>query len=204
MEDPYACGGWQDLTREVVVAPNAYGIMCPALSTRKKCNQFKCPVDCVLSEWSDFSKCTKDCEGGVQGKTRSLMTKAKNGGEACDSLTEMRSCNTGSCDRDCTLVPWTEWSPCSMACGGGHPERLEERECNTMDCVGDEICISQMDLVIMLDSSGSLRESGFDVLRDFAANVTGRYKGMYYGAAMMQVGVVLFGNGRVMPDGTIA
>jgi hypothetical protein len=224
--DPYACGGWQTLTRDVVVQPNAYGIACPPLETQKKCNQFKCPVDCVLSEWSGWAKCTKDCEGGVQGKTRSILTKAKNGGESCDSGSEMRSCNTGSCDRDCSLMPWTEWSPCSMACGGGHqerirtvtvpirgqgkcparkhPDRLEERECNTMDCVGDEVCIADMDLLILIDSSGSLKESGYEVVRDFAANLTARYKGMYYGKPMMQVGVILFGNGRVMPDGTVA
>jgi hypothetical protein len=224
--DPYACGGWQTLSRDVVVQPNAFGIACPALETQKKCNQFKCPVDCVLSEWSGWSKCTKDCEGGVQGKTRSVLTKAKNGGESCDSGSEMRSCNTGSCDRDCALVPWSEWSPCSMACGGGdqsrirsvsipirgqgkcpkatNPDRLEERECNTQDCIGDEVCVAEMDLILMVDGSGSLKEPGFEVLRDFAANVTGRYKGLYYGKEMMQVGVILFGNGMVMPDGTIA
>merc|ERR550532_1021769 len=33
-DDPYACGGWQTLTREVVVAPNSVGIKCPALETK--------------------------------------------------------------------------------------------------------------------------------------------------------------------------
>jgi hypothetical protein len=224
--DPYACGGAQTMTREVVVNPNAYGIACPALTAQKKCNQIKCPVDCVMSEWSGWSKCTKDCEGGVQGKTRSILTKAKNGGEACDSATEMQSCNTGSCDRDCSLFPWTDWSPCTMACGGGNqerirsvnvpirgggkcpktknPDRLEERECNTMDCVGDEICIASQDLILALDGSGSLKEPGYEVVREFAANLTGRYKGEMFGKAMMQVGVVLFGNGRVQLDGTVA
>jgi hypothetical protein len=223
--DPYACGGWQTLNREVVVAPNSFGIACPAMSTRKKCNQFKCPIDCVLSEWSGFSKCTKDCEGGVQGKTRSLLTKAKNGGESCDSTSESRSCNTGSCDRDCTLFPWTEWSPCTMACGGGsqerirsvnvpirgegkcpkttHADRLEERVCNSMDCVGDEICIAKQDLILAIDGSGSLKEPGFEVVRDFAVNLTGRYRAEYFGQDMMQVGALIFGNGHVLPDNTI-
>jgi hypothetical protein len=225
MQDPYACGGWQTLTREVVVSPNEYGLICPALTTQKKCNQFKCPVDCVLSEWSGWSKCTKECEGGVQQETRSILTKAKNGGEQCDSVAQERSCNTGSCDRDCTLEPWTEWSPCSMACGGGDQERirkvaipirgagrcpkaknadrLENRLCNVQDCVGDEVCIAQQDLIMAVDGSGSLKEPGFEVLRSFAANVTGRYKGEYYGKAMAQLGVLEFGNGAVEPDGTI-
>lgn len=226
MDDPYACGGWQTLTREVVVAPNEYGLKCPALTTQKKCNQFKCPVDCVLSEWSGWSKCTKECEGGVQQETRSILTKAKNGGEMCDTVAQEQSCNTGSCDRDCTLTPWTDWSPCSMACGGGMQEhvrnvvipirgggkcpkpknadRLQERPCNVQDCVGDEVCIATQDLIMAVDGSGSLKESGFDVVRSFAMNVTGRYKGEYYGKAAAQLGVLEFGNGQVMPDGTIA
>jgi hypothetical protein len=218
-EDPYACGGWQDLTREVVVSPNSFGLMCPALLMKKKCNQMKCPVDCVLSEWSGWSKCTKDCEGGVQGKTRSILTKAKNGGESCDSATEERSCNTGSCDRDCTLTDWTDWSPCTMACGGGlqehtrsvvvpirgqgkcpnkdNPDRLVERKCNTQDCIGDELCVASQDLVLAIDGSGSLKESGFDVVRSFAANLTGKYVDMYYGKKAVTLGVVQFGNGQL-------
>jgi hypothetical protein len=113
-----------------------------------------------------------------------------------------------------------------MACGGGKQERvrsvsipirgqgkcptpknrdrLEIRECNTMDCVGDEICIATQDLILAVDGSGSLKEPGFEVVRDFAANLTGRYKGEMYGKDMMQVGVALFGNGVVEADGSVA
>merc|ERR1719158_2728191 len=110
------CGGWQTLTREVIVKPNAKGVQCPALSTQRKCNQQKCPVDCQMSMWSPWSKCTKDCEGGVRGRTRSILTKTKNGGESCNTAQEEEACNTGSCDRDCTLFPWTDWGFCTMAC----------------------------------------------------------------------------------------
>jgi len=225
-DDPYACGGWQDLKREIVVAPNEFGIACPILETRKKCNQFKCPVDCVMSEWSSWSKCSKACESGVRGKTRSIITKPKNGGKQCDTVAEEEACNTGSCDRNCKLEDWTAWSPCSMACGTGmqererkvlvpirgkgvcptakNPDRLEDQKCNTQACVGDEICIAQQDLVILIDGSGSLKEEGFNTIRNFAANLTAKYRDMYYGHDSMKVGVVLFGNGEVMPDGTIA
>merc|ERR1719382_755244 len=64
--DPYKCGGLETMVRDVVVAPNEYGMECPQLERIKKCDQFKCPVDCVESEWSGWSKCSKDCEGGVQ------------------------------------------------------------------------------------------------------------------------------------------
>merc|ERR1719181_2320791 len=179
--DPYACGGLETMVRDVVVSPNEYGMVCPALARQKKCKQIKCPIDCVESEWSGWSKCTKECEGGVTVRTRSVLTKAKNGGRACDTVQEEQPCNTGSCDRDCSLDDWTEWTPCSMACGGGITEhirkvlipirgegmcptaksvdRFGEKGCNVHDCIGDEICVAQQDLVMAIDSSGSLRES---------------------------------------------
>merc|ERR1712176_542042 len=116
---------------------------CPALTRWKRCNQIKCiwlkrcviihnckltvagPVDCVLSDWSGFSSCTAEREGGVRGRTRSLMTKPENGGLACNAVEEEESCNTMSCDRDCSLASWTPWSPCSMACGGGWQNRVK-------------------------------------------------------------------------------
>merc|ERR1719412_835969 len=68
------------------------------MEREKKCKQKKCPVDCLMSAWSGWSKCTKDCESGVEAKTRSVLTKPKNGGKGCDSVQEERPCNTGSCD----------------------------------------------------------------------------------------------------------
>jgi hypothetical protein len=225
--DPYACGGLETMVRDVVVSPNEYGMICPTLNRQKKCKQIKCPVNCVESEWSGWSKCTKECESGVTVRTRSILTKAKNGGIACDTVQEETPCNTGSCDRDCDLDDWTPWAPCSMACGGGittHVRkvmipirgqgkcpkandmgvRFDEKACNTMPCIGDEICIAQQDLVMAIDGSGSLRESGFEVVRAFSANVTLKYMDMYYGKEMMKVGVVQFGNGQLetQPDGT--
>merc|ERR1719356_1268014 len=113
-----------------------------------------------------------------------------------------------------------------MACGGGTTERIRQvlipirgegtcpsrrnadryeiDECNTHECVGDEICVAHQDLVLTVDGSGSLRESGFEVVRDFAANLTTRYQSMYYGKEDMKVGLVYYGNGQLtaQPDGT--
>merc|ERR1719223_998898 len=124
--DPYKCGGSETMKRDVVVLPDANGMRCPKLEREKKCGQKKCPVDCSMSEWSGWSKCTKDCESGVETKTRSVLTKPKNGGRGCDSVQEERPCNTGSCDRDCTLSDWSQWSPCTMACSGGITERYKK------------------------------------------------------------------------------
>jgi len=96
--DPYACGGWQKLKRDIIEPANVHGVACPALVRKKKCNQFKCAVDCVMSVWSGFSKCTKECEGGVQGRNRAIVAKPRDGGSACDNVQE---------SQPCTLAPAT-------------------------------------------------------------------------------------------------
>merc|ERR1719195_2451282 len=82
--------------------------------------------------------------------------------------------------------------------------RFQKRKCNKQDCVGDEICIAKQDLVIALDASGSLKETGYDIVRGFAVNLTKRYKAKYFGAPAIKMGVSLFGNGKLIElnDGT--
>lgn len=80
-------------------------------------------------------------------------------------------------------------------------KRFREQECNVQDCVGDEICVAFQDLVIAVDGSGSVREGGFNTLRNFALDLLGKYESQYFGSQAMKVGVVEFGNGIIMPDG---
>jgi hypothetical protein len=220
------CGGIQTLKREAVVRPNTCGFKCPKFSVNRKCNQFKCPVDCLMSRWSGWSKCSKDCEGGVEERTRAILTKPKNGGKGCSAVSDGRPCNTGSCDRDCTLEDWTSWSPCSMACDNGNQyrkrtvdipirgngkcpkpkssHRLEDQSCNTHACVGDEICIARQDLVISVDGSGSVNQESWNLVVNFTGQLVKRYKAVYNYDDKMQIGVTLFGNGVIESDGTIS
>merc|ERR1719440_2328601 len=119
--DPYGCGGWQTLAREIIVAPNEFGIKCPALLRKKKCNQIKCPVDCEMSKWSVWSTCSSVCEG-TQSHTRSILTQPKNGGQSCNTVQESRPCigDPNRCDANCKLK---KWSKCSVACSGGYTEK---------------------------------------------------------------------------------
>merc|ERR1719359_1382389 len=78
------------------------------------------------------------------------------------------------------------------------------RQCNTFDCTGDEICVAKQDLVLAIDASGSLQEDGFKVIKGFSVKLIEKYKGEYFGYEDMKIGIVQFGNGEIMPDGTIA
>jgi hypothetical protein len=83
-------------------------------------------------------------------------------------------------------------------------ERLQDEVCNSQACVGDEVCIAQQDLILMVDGSGSLKKSGFDVVKNFVVNLTQKYEAEYYGRKAMKLGVALFGNGHLItaPDGS--
>ncbi|CAB3402379.1 unnamed protein product [Caenorhabditis bovis] len=57
---------------------------------------FVCPPrDCVLSDWSAWTKCRPDagkCGIGVQERTRTIREEPERGGAACPPLKEMRTC----------------------------------------------------------------------------------------------------------------
>lgn len=55
------------------------------------------PVDCELDFWSDWSDCSEACEGGVQTRSRAVITEPKEGGDACDATVEERECHTDPC-----------------------------------------------------------------------------------------------------------
>lgn len=200
--DDNKVGGLQMMVREMLQMKNQYGIGCPKLKMVKKCSQFPCPVNCEQSNWSNWSSCTADCGGGIQSRSRTVLTRPHNGGTFCDVPSELEECNTGSCDRNCKLSRW-KMRPCSVACGGGWiirkkhvivrargkgtcPNRRSwrrygKKRCNTRACYGDEECIAKQDVVVAVDGSGSVKKKGFRVLRDFAASLVEQFRGEVQG-----------------------
>jgi len=110
--------------------------------------------------------------------------------------------------------------------------RYGKRRCNRHQCHGDEDCVAKQDVVVAIDGSGSMTEKGFEVLRTFAAQVVGRFRGevqeqdpngwlSYHGEPMegeeappepeivpvpaSKVGLVQFGQGELLEgeDGTM-
>jgi len=76
--------------------------------------------------------------------------------------------------------------------------------CNTMPCVGDEICIAQQDLILNIDASGSLNDEAWKLMKNFTAELLKRYRSTYYGQDQTHIGAVEFGNGAIEEDGTIS
>ena len=55
-------------------------------------------TDCKQSSWGEWSKCSKSCGKGVQERTRTIVTPAKNGGKACSGPNKgKKACNNEAC-----------------------------------------------------------------------------------------------------------
>merc|ERR1719265_1854691 len=182
------CGkGEQKLTRSVLTHPNG-GAKCLPLAAQRTCNHVPCPKDCKLSVWSGWSKCSAKCGGGVQQRLREVKHAMAYGGKPCGPTSETKACNGQACEKDCDLSQWTKWSRCSKDCDGGtakrqkfvasepkgagkcpdrwSPKRLEYKKCAVGRCntpVKDMplLCNRSLDIVLLLDGSGSLGKKGW-------------------------------------------
>lgn len=69
------------------------------------------PVDCKLSEWSQWGNCSKQCGGGVKLRNRTIITAPLNGGTPCPTLSESQVCNIQLClNIDPTLKIDGQWN----------------------------------------------------------------------------------------------
>jgi hypothetical protein len=114
------CGEGISTRSRTVITPSANGgAQCPSLAETQTCNTQACPVNCVVSDWSDWSSCDKTCGGGVQNRTRIITQPAENGGTSCPVLSDSRQCNTSPCPVNCVVSDWGAWGTCDKTCGGG-------------------------------------------------------------------------------------
>mmetsp|Transcript_53892 Transcript_53892/g.118170 ORF Transcript_53892/g.118170 Transcript_53892/m.118170 type:complete len:997 (+) Transcript_53892:64-3054(+) len=205
------CEGGRQILVRTVSQETSLGIKCPPLQMVKKCNEIPCPINCKMAEWSKWGRCSKECGGGLQARVRNIETRPDFGGEACPAQGETQQCNPDSCDEDCKLSEWSNWKPCTKACGGGsqrrtkHVEvgakgagrcanhlnsaRYERQACNAGPCPPDPICTAKLDIVLVVDSSGSWTQKGYDVVKTFVEGLVDRYD---FGAHSVKMGLVEF------------
>uniref|UniRef100_A0AAY4ELB3 Thrombospondin type-1 domain-containing protein 7A n=1 Tax=Denticeps clupeoides TaxID=299321 RepID=A0AAY4ELB3_9TELE len=75
-----------------------------------------CPRDCVVSEFSSWTYCSKTCGIGLQNRVRSVLAPPLFGGSACPNLTEFQTCQPGPCEGEESLYSLKvgPWGPCSL------------------------------------------------------------------------------------------
>jgi len=193
-------GGMRRMTRDVIVPQVLDGAACPLLLAEEPCNMQKCPVNCEMGEWGGWSACSAKCGGGVYERVRDIKRHGAHGGKPCEAAEETQSCNPQSCDKNCMLHRWSPWSACSRACGGGTtfkvrtvkdaeegqgtcPKpfgrlRYKSKECHKHPCLDAKTekdktlkCKSKRDLILVIDGSASLRNSGWDATKKAAAGI---------------------------------
>jgi hypothetical protein len=68
-------------------------------------------VDCTVSDWSNWGQCSQECGGGVQSRTRTILTQQSGSGQPCPSLSEEQACNTQECPVKAQFVVLRKISP---------------------------------------------------------------------------------------------
>lgn len=76
-----------------------------------------CPRDCVVSEFSPWTSCSKSCGMGLQNRLRLVLAPPLFGGSACPNLTEFRTCQPGQCEGEESLhsLRVGPWGPCTTS-----------------------------------------------------------------------------------------
>jgi hypothetical protein len=148
-----SCGGGIRLRKRKVTQAAKYGgKKCSATSSSISCNTQRCPVDCKVSAFSSWSKCTKTCGMGFQYKLRKISVQPQHAGKKCPELRTVQFCAKQGCPIDCVMHEWGSWSGCTKTCGGGKqnsvrkvfkaakfggaacPKTHRNRKCNTRGC----------------------------------------------------------------------
>merc|ERR1719487_192613 len=94
-------GGVQQRLREVKRAMAYGGKPCGQVSQTRACNSQACESDCELSEWTKWTWCSKDCDGGTRHRVKHIVKKPEGTGK-CPWLwspkrLQYKMCNTMRC-----------------------------------------------------------------------------------------------------------
>jgi len=189
------CGGGQQQMNRMVDTQPVEGAKCLPLSEVRRCNDHPCPVDCKVSQWSGWSSCSAECGGGIQERLRTVVRNMKHAGNPCGDVSETQACAVQSCEADCELTGWGKWGKCSKQCDAGTRKRFRHvrtqatgqgdcpapgsskrtqfKKCHIKSCPKPAKkstiqCGSKLDLILVLDGSGSLGKKGWAATRKAA------------------------------------
>ncbi|XP_063755232.1 thrombospondin type-1 domain-containing protein 7A isoform X1 [Eleginops maclovinus] len=110
-----------------------------------------CPSDCKLSEWSNWSRCSKSCGSGVKVRSKWLREKPYNGGRPCPKLDHVNQAQVYEvvpCLSDCgqyiwVSEPWSVWKVSNVDlkenCGEGVQTRKVRCMLNTIDGPSEQV-----------------------------------------------------------------
>jgi hypothetical protein len=94
-------GGVTQRLRDVKRAMKYGGKPCGETSQTKACNAQACEKDCELTDWTKWSTCSKDCDGGTMKRQRFIEKEAEGAGKCAGAWSKKRlnykQCNMKRC-----------------------------------------------------------------------------------------------------------
>uniref|UniRef100_A0A5S6QY43 Peptidase M12B domain-containing protein n=1 Tax=Trichuris muris TaxID=70415 RepID=A0A5S6QY43_TRIMR len=124
---------------------------CAEYIEKVSCNVGDCEFPSLIGAWRPWSDCSASCGTGQRRRSRNCLANDKN---QClpEELVETENCRGMACLSEPTWTEWSQWTTCSMNCGGGRQSRrrscirnslsksdcsgfsVEEQSCNTFSC----------------------------------------------------------------------
>merc|ERR1719183_2204926 len=89
------------------------------------CNIAACEKDCVLSDWTKWTSCSKHCDGGTQKREKFIQSPAQGSGKCAD-----------------------QWDPARL-----HYKPCNTHRCKVPDAKFVMKCNKSMDIVLVLDGT---------------------------------------------------
>jgi len=119
--------------RDVLVPMQYQGKPCGATSEAKQCNVEACEKDCVLHEWTKWTGCSKDCDGGSKKRQRMIREPAEGAG-TCAS----------------------EWGKVRL-----QYRKCAQHRCKVADPAGVMKCNKSLDIVLVMDATPKSKKVGW-------------------------------------------
>merc|ERR1719375_237496 len=136
------CGGGVESRVRRTTTPMRYGGKpCGDTKQEVQCNTLACDKDCELSEWTKWSKCSKDCGGGTKKRFRYVTSAATGAGKCADKWSKER----------------LEYAECAT------------HRCITTAGYKTKACLHKpMDIILLLDGSGSMGTNGWAAQKELS------------------------------------
>jgi hypothetical protein len=123
-------------------------------------------IDCMTSDWTEYSNCSKDCGGGIKTRTRTITKNPTGTGLKCPTLTETEPCNTNPCNIVSHMYNGT--ITVDLLSGQGYGSKTE-----TIGTIVDNILISSYKLSSVSTTTDGFKMGFFEILVERNGEIIG-------------------------------